>query len=72
MSYTVFIAIFEKVFDSIIEVEDCAKEFQTKIECKPISKPIVWKYLKNVTYLLLSRMFFSPYRSQKQTKETEI
>ena len=60
MSYTVFIAVFEKFFDSImiIGVEDCAKKSQPKIECKPISKPIVWKYLKNVTYLLLSRMCF--------------
>ena len=43
MSYTVFIAVFEKFFDSImiIGVEDCAKKSQPKIECKPILKPIV-------------------------------
>ena len=56
-------ADFAKSFDSImiIGVESGAEKYPTKrvVQCKPIWKQTVWKYLKNVTYL---RCFFFFYR----------
>ena len=64
-------ADFAKSFDSImiIGVESGAEKYPTKrvVQCKPIWKQTVWKYLKNVTY---RRCFFFFYRFKNALSST--